>query len=170
MTILLNEVFAKAEYIGVINIEENRLMFDTHIRRSSGQISRSTFIDMGDIVYFMVVGVELKKIGKAAGQQGWYGRMNEYGKKRYAKAGHDTWDATTRKIYNHMMDNYDDPDRKIKIFAIRTPKQLFTFTNPLTGQVMTEHIETAETVEKSLIQLAYQQNYTLDFCREKEIT
>ena len=170
MTKLLDTIYGKAERIGTIKIEENRLVFDTHLRRSSGQVSRSAFIDMGDVVYFMVVGTDLKKIGKAAGQQGWYGRMNEYGKKRYNKSGKDTWDATTRKIYNHMMDNYIDPYREIKVYAIRTPKQIVTFTNPLTGEPMTEFIETAGTVEQSLIQLAYKQGYTLDFCREKETT
>jgi len=166
---LLDMIYDKAELIGKINIQENRLVFDTHIRRISGQISRSSFIDMGDIVYFMIVGDSLKKIGKAAGQQGWYGRMNEYGKTRYSKTGKDTWDATTRKIYNYMIHNYLDVDREIKIYAVRTPKQTVSFTNPLTGDTVIEQIETAGAVEQSLIQLAYKQGYSLDFCREKEL-
>lgn len=166
---IMHMIECRSEYIGRIVVTENRLSFETHIRRSSGQVNRSAFIEMGDVVYFMVVGDDLKKIGKAAGQQGWYGRMQEYGKKRFSKKGNDTWDATTRKIYRYMMENYEPQDRNIEVFAVRTPKQSVTFKNPLTGAEMVEQIETAGTVEQSLIQLAYQHGYTLDFCREKEM-
>ena len=162
-------IFNDAEKLGTIDIGQDKLIFNTHMRRSSGKINRSAFVDMGDVVYFMFVGLELKKIGKAAGQHGWYGRMQEYGKNRFNAKGKETWDATTRKIYNHMITNYSDPaERKIDVYAIKAPKQRVAFVNQLTGETMTELIETAGTVEQSLIQLAYKQGYTLDFCREKE--
>jgi hypothetical protein len=161
-------IMTRAEKLGTIAVTADRLTFETHRRKSSGQVDRAGFIDMGDVVYFMLVSGDLKKIGKAAGQNGWYGRMNEYGKKRYAKAGHDTWDATTRKIYKHMTENYEPYDRNIDVYAIRTPKEQISIKNPLTGFEMMEAVETAGTIEQSLIQIAYQQGYTLDFCREKE--
>lgn len=168
-TNIMSLIETNAFSIGNISVETDSLVFNTPLMKSSGQVNRKAFIDMGDVVYFMVVNEVLKKIGKAAGQYGWYGRMQEYGKTRYNKSGKDCWDATTRKIYNHMIQNYEAANRKIEIYVIRTPKEKVTFTNPLTNDIMVEYIETAGTVEQSLIQLAYGQGYTLDFCREKEI-
>lgn len=160
-------IMARAEKLGTIIVTENHLTFETHRRKSSGQVDRAGFIKMGNIVYFMLVDGELKKIGKAAGKEGWYCRMNEYGKTRFNKVGKDTWDATTTKIYNHMTRNYEPSDRKIDVYAIRAPREIISIKNPLTGFEMMEAVETAGAIEQSLIQIAYQQGYTLDFCREK---
>jgi hypothetical protein len=160
----------RAEKLGMIAVTTDQLTFETHRRKSSGQIDRAGFIDMGDVVYFMLVDGEIKKIGKAAGQNGWYGRMSEYCKTRFNEEGKDTWDATTRKIYKHMMTNYEPHDRYIHVYAVRTPREIIAITNPLTGLSMMTDVETAGAIEQSLIQIAYQQGNNLDFCREKETT
>jgi hypothetical protein len=161
-------IMTRSEKLGTIQITKDKLTFETHYRKSSGQVNRAALIDMGDIVYFMLVDGELKKIGKAAGKEGWYSRMNEYGKTRFNKVGKDTWDATTRKIYNHMTRNYEDHNRKIDVYAVRAPREVISIMNPLTGLSMMTAVETAGAIEQSFIQIAYQQGYTLDFCREKE--
>ena len=161
-------IMTRAEKLGTILITENQLTFETHRLKSSGQVDRAGFIDMGDVVYFMLVNDELKKIGKAAGQFGWYGRMKEYTKTRFNKAGKDSWDKTTSKIYTYMMNNYEDHNRKINVYAVRAPREVISIMNPLTGLSMMMAVETAGAIEQSFIQIAYQQGYTLDFCREKE--
>ena len=166
---ILDSIQQKAEFIGTILIKEDRLVFNTPHIKSSGQVNRSYFMDMGDIVYFMFDHKqELLKIGKAAGIGGWYSRMNEYGKKRFNLSGKDTWDATTRKIYKHMTSNYDQANRQVVVYAVRTPRIKATVGCPITSLPVDEHIETASKIEQNLIQLAYKEGCTLAFCREKE--
>ena len=166
---IIDSINQKAEFIGNILIEEDRLSFKTPHMKSSGQINRAYFIDLGDIVYFMFDhNDQLLKIGKAAGLGGWYSRMNEYGKKRFTTTGKETWDATTRKIYNHMIKNYSEGDRWIKVLAVRAPRIHAVVGCPITSLPVDEYIETASKIEQNLIQLVYKEGGTLTFCREKD--
>jgi len=166
---IIDSITQKAEFIGNILIEEDRLSFKTPHMKSSGQMNRAHFIDMGDIVYFMFDhNDQLLKIGKAAGLGGWYSRMGEYCKKRFTSTGKETWDATTRKIYNHMTNNYSKDKRYVKVLAIRTPRIHAVVGCPITSLPVDEYIETASKIEQNLIQLAYKEGCTLAFCREKD--
>ena len=152
-----DKILSKFMPIGKFVIRNNKFEFETNYRKSSGQINRKHFVELGDIVYAMFTQGKLVKIGKAAGMQGWYGRCNEYCKPE------KMWDRTTRKMYNWMIKNNET---EITIVAIQSPRIETTITSPITQNKYTKMIETAGELEQELIQEAYRFGEELAFCKE----
>lgn len=157
------KIKSKAKHIGKLHFSEDVIKFTTHNIKSSGQINRKYFHALGDVVYFFFINDKLMKIGKAAGAGGWYSRMHEYTKNRYNKSGKEYWDATTRKIYNFMMDRkYENLD----VYAIQSFRISEKVKSPISGKTRHIEIETAKDLEQMLIQEAMNAGEDLPFCRE----
>lgn len=122
-------------YIGQIEVNGNDMSFHP-------EFTRSEFIEMGNVVYFMYVNGELQKIGIAAGKDGWYGRVGMYNK-GMNKGG----DATNARICRAMEQL---GETTIKVYAVPVPKQKISFTNPVTGDIMETEVEVVREVEKDL--------------------
>ena len=157
------KIKSKAEHLGKLHFSKDVIKFTTHNIKSSGQINRKYFHALGDVVYFFFINDKLMKIGKAAGAVGWYSRMGEYTKKRYGKSGKEYWDATTRKIYNFMIDHgYQNLD----VYAIQSLRISRAVVSPISGKTRLVEIETAKDLEQMLIQEAMNAGEDLPFCRE----
>lgn len=159
------KIKSKAEFIGKLTFAKDQIKFVTTQASSSGRIKTKYFRTLGDVVYFFFVGKKLMKIGKAAGKSGtgWYQRSQEYTKKRYNKNGKETWDPTTRKIYNYMIDNRHS---SLDVYAIQSPRIVMEINSLITGLPCTVEIETAEDNEQLIIQEAMMHGEDLPFCRE----
>lgn len=157
------KIKSKSEYIGNLIFTKDCIKFKTPHVGSTGRINRKHFIALGDVVYFFFLDGKLMKIGKAAGENGWYNRMAEYTKTRFNKNNKDMWDATTRKIYNFMTQN---DHTELEVYAIKTPRVKTTIKSCVTGKSYTVEIETAEDTEQILIQEAMRAGEDLPFCRE----
>lgn len=154
---------SKAQFIGKLVFAKDSINFVTPFASISGRINRKYFIGLGNVVYFFFLGDELMKIGKAAGDIGWYNRMCEYTKKRYNKKRKETWDATTRKIYNYMISNNKN---ELEVYVIKSPRTITTIKSPFTGKSFTVEVETAQVLEQTLIQEAMRNGEEIPFCRE----
>lgn len=147
----------KFTLIGKLIVSKDRFVFKTHYRKSSGQINRKQFIELGDVVYSMFVDGVLVKFGKAAGDTGFYSRVVEYCKVR------SKMDKTTQKIFNWMIEN---GETEIEIYAIKSPRIECTIVSPITLTPFTKMVETAQELEQTLIQEAYQYGEDLILCNE----
>lgn len=127
---------AKAQtYIGRFEVTETEINWFPELRWSE-------YRDFGDMVYFMFVDDKLMKIGKAANKGGWNGRVGMY-KNGNSKRG----DGTNKRILRVMKEIGEDT---IHIYAIHTPREKISFTNPLNSDIIETEIETALSVEKNL--------------------
>lgn len=103
-------------------------------------MTRSQYLDMGDIVYFMYVNDCLAKIGKAGGVNGWYGRFNQY---KRGRAG----DATNCRIMD-VMEAVEECH--IEVYGISSPRREIGQVCPLTGETFTVMVETHRELERNL--------------------
>lgn len=153
----VEKVLDKATYIGSLNMtEERKMVFDTPFRNASGRRNAKYFKEFGDMVYFMFVGGKLMKIGKAAGAGGWYSRMGMYQQGEFGDQ--------TNKLIMRVMDEIGE--NKIEIYAIPSPRQSVVIICPITGEVFTEQVETANNLETKLTQsyLTESADNDLPFC------
>jgi hypothetical protein len=152
-------LISKTEELGTLTLSprKNKLMFDTHIKNTSGKINRQKLISIGDVVYILFHGKQLHKIGKAAGASGLYDRMKQY--EKYGKA----IGPTNKKIVKSMKDKSID---RVTIHIIKCPRKKVKIKNPITGSNMVMHIETAHAIEQKLIQEAYAAGEKLPWCQE----
>lgn len=157
MSAFSNKIQNEFKLLGKLVLSDGKFDFETTYRKSTGQINRKYFVELGDVVYAMFVQEKLVKIGKAAGMQGWYNRCSEYCKPE------KMWDRTTRKIYNWMIANNET---EIKILAVQSPRIETTITSPITNNKYVKMIETAGELEQELIQEAYRFGEDLPFCKE----
>ena len=121
-------------------------------------MTRSQYLDMGDIVYFMYVNGHLAKIGKAGGASGWYSRFNQY------KRGRDG-DATNCRIMD-VMEAIEESH--IEVYGISSPRSEIEQTCPLTGEVFTVMVETHRELERNLTNryLDEEPAHDLPFCNQ----
>lgn len=141
MTPFTESFISKATFIGLFNINDNDMKFDTHFRNSSGQIDRKFFIkDLGPVVYIMVCANtgELIKIGKAAGAECFYSRNATYNKGYFG-------DKTNAKIMDYMR---SIDQNKILVYAIQTPNKLVEIEDTKNGGTITLEVETAQSLER----------------------
>ena len=158
MTPFTQNIIQHSHLIGEFNVTKTKIKFETHIRKSSGQLDRKFFIEMGDVVYFLIADDELIKIGKAEGAGGFYSRMKQYCKGL-------TGDKTNRKILNYMSSVQKN---NIKIYAVQTAKILAEDTDLLTGEKFEFYVSTANRHEQHYIQSAYKAGERLLCCSEKD--
>jgi hypothetical protein len=113
MTPFTKNFILKSILLGSFTINGNDMKFDTHLRNSNGKIDRKYIINLGPVVYIMVCANtgELIKIGKAAGEDGFYGRMGTYNTGYFG-------DKTNAKIMRYMN---SIKQNKVLVYAIRTP-------------------------------------------------
>lgn len=121
-------------------------------------LTRSEYLAMGDIVYFMYVNDRLAKIGKAGGANGWYGRFNQY------KRGREG-DATNCRIMD-VMEAVEESH--IEVYGISSPRREIEQVCPLTGEVFTVMVETHRELERNLTNryLDEQPAHDLPFCNQ----
>ena len=137
----LDSVISNSVYLGYFQINENDTMtFETFHRKPSGQRNKKFFDSLGDIVYFMLVRGKLMKIYKAAGLQGWYGRISTY--QMGSKA-----DQTNKMIINKIREMNED---RIDIVAIKAPRVMSTIKCPVTNKQIKIELETAAQLERLL--------------------
>ena len=155
-----DKIRSAADFLGMLVVEDNfrKLEFYSPHTNAKGKGLHTFFTNYGDCVYFMFVGDQLMKIGKAAAQQGWMSRANQY------KVGVDG--DTTNKL---ILKNLKEMDRRvIEVLGIRTPRQQTTVGCVLTGVSETVEIEMAGTFEKMYTQRFLNENEEnfLPFCKQ----
>ena len=158
-TNVLNSIISNSVYLGYFQItDDSKMVFETFHRKLSGQRNKKFFDDLGDIVYFMLVRGQLMKIGKAAGLQGWYGRINMY--QKGIKGDH-----TNKMIIQKMRDMKES---RIDIVAVRSPRALTPVKCPLTNKIMKIELETAAKMERVLTNryLSEAKINSLPFCSQ----
>jgi len=137
----LDSIISNSIYLGYFQVNKNNTMtFETFHKKPSGQRNKKFFDDLGDIVYFMLVRGKLMKIGKAAGLQGWYGRISTYQKGSKA-------DQTNKMIIQKMHEMKED---RIDIIAIKAPRVTSTVKCPVTNKQIKIELETAAQLERLL--------------------
>ena len=137
------KVLDTATFIGNLNTTaEGRMVFDTPFKNSSGQRNAKYFKEFGDMVYFMFVNGELMKIGKAAGNGGWYSRMGMYQRGMFGDQ--------TNKLIMRVMKQIGETS--IDIYAIPSPRHTVTITCPITNNEYQTEVETAKDLETKLTQ------------------
>lgn len=121
-------------------------------------MTRSQYLAMGDVVYFMYVNDRLSKIGKAGGANGWYGRFNQY------KRGREG-DATNCRIMDVMeaIEQYH-----IEVYGISSPRREIEQVCPLTGETFAVMVETHRELERNLTNryLDEEPAHDLPFCNQ----
>ena len=120
-TITVESVKSKCIFIGTFDIEGDLMPWTPAQGLKKADVKR-----LGDLVYFMIVGDKIYKIGKAGGANGFVGRSGTY---QAGKSKHG--DRTNRKIMSVME---DIGETRIEPYAIPIPKARVTFYNPFTEQ------------------------------------
>lgn len=149
---MLNSHLEKMIFLGTLTIKEDGFFDYTR----TDTYRRKEIIELGDLVYFMVVDGELMKIGKAGGASGWMGRVGTYSRGIYG-------DATNRRIERVMKNLEKDT---IQVYAIQTPRRKIECTCPLTGDIIVEEIAVHRNVELSLTAKYIEAGYELPFCKQ----
>ena len=110
----------KGIYLGQFNLRGNVMDFEP-------ALTRSQYIALSDLVYFMYVNNKLVKIGKSGGADGWNDRMSQYKRGRLAST-----DRTNNRIMD-IMESYGESE--IKVYAVQSPRREIEMVCPLTGEV-----------------------------------
>lgn len=152
---MLADHLASMTYIGNITIDGDRMKYT----RPDG-VRRKDLIEMGDLVYFMVMDGKLMKIGKAGGKTGWIGRVSMY-QNGITPRG----DQTNVRIFR-VLEEMNAKDSTIEVFAIPTPRQKVSFTNPLTFDIISEEVPVHGNVERSLTAKYVEAGYELPFSNQ----
>lgn len=148
----LETVMKKATYIGRFHLHGVSMSFI----RAPG-LRRKDIIELGDIVYFMVVNGKIYKIGKAGGAQGFAGRAGTYARGRLG-------DATNIRIMDIMQDL---DETEIEVWAIKVPRPMVTFNCPLTGVTMTIPVSIHKDIESIYTNMFLElEENDLPFCHQ----
>lgn len=138
----------KQTYLGSFTLNNNHFEFDL-------VKTRQELIALGDIVYFLISGDEILKVGKAGGKVGFACRLDNY------KRGED-FDATnrlmTRVIREHNIE-------KVDIYAIPCPRAKSVFYDPIMEQEDIIETPTNVAIEKKYASLL-KETHDLKFCRQ----
>jgi hypothetical protein len=142
----------KGIYLGQFNLRGNVMDFEP-------ALTRSQYIALSDLVYFMYVNNKLVKIGKSGGADGWNDRMAQYKRGRLAE------DRTNHRIMD-IMESYGESE--IKVYAVQSPRREIEMACPLTGEVFIFMVQTHRELECSLTRryLDEQPARDLPFCKQ----
>lgn len=148
-------ILNNAKYIGSFKADGDDFKFT-----NAEGLRRKDLIAMGDIVYFMFVGDELMKIGKAGGKMGFAGRVGTYQQGR-GKYG----DATNRRIMD-VLDSIEEDT--VDVYCVQCPRQVVKYNCPLTGKEIVEEISTHKENETRLTHkyLSECSSNELPFCNQ----
>jgi hypothetical protein len=152
---MLNEHLSSMTYIGAITLDGDRMKYT----KPDG-MRRKDLIKMGDLVYFMIVDGKLMKIGKAGGKTGWIGRAGMYENGITSRG-----DQTNVRIFR-VLESMNAKDSTIHVYAIATPRQQISFTNPLTYDIINEEVAVHGNVERSLTAKYIEAGYELPFSKQ----
>ena len=157
---LIQEIREKADFLGVLVATDNYTSLDflSPHTNDKGKGLYTHFNEYGDAVYFMFVGEDMKKIGKAAGKNGWGSRAAQY--KKGIKG-----DQTNKLILESMQ---EDNKYVIEVLGIRTPRLKTRVPDPLGDGYIECELETAEAIEKEYTRryLEESEDHELPFCKQ----
>ena len=152
---MLQDHLSNMTFIGSLSIDGDKMKYT-----KPSTLRRKDIIDMGDLVYFMVMDGQLMKIGKAGGQTGFIGRVGMYCN-GITKRG----DQTNVRIFR-VLNESNSMSKEIEVYAIPTPRQTVSFNNPLTGETINEEVPVHGNVEKSLTAKYIEAGYELPFSNQ----
>lgn len=140
-------------YIGNFHIHGSTMSF---VRKEG--LRRKDLIATGDMVYFMFVGDELYKIGKAGGAQGFASRVGTYNRGRLG-------DATNNRIID-VMEDINEQD--IEVYGVPIPRQILEVVDPLSGEKFDIEVSMHGEFEKRYTTLYLDEDAAneLPFCRQ----
>ena len=142
----------KGIYLGRFHIHGKSMSFI----RGPG-LRRKDIIELGDIVYFMIVNGKIYKIGKAGGAQGFAGRAGTYARGRLG-------DATNVRIMDIMQDL---DESEIEVWCVRVPRPIVTYNCPLTGVTMTIPVSIHKDIESIYTNMFLElEENDLPFCNQ----
>ncbi len=141
------ETIKQQIYLGSFKLNEDKIEFDN-------ALTRSEMLDLGDVVYFMVHGNDVLKVGKAGGGGGFYSRMGQY--KRGLGA-----DCTNDKIIKTMKEH---KIKSVDIYAIQAPRNTHN-TTCIKGDDLIIETPTNVGLEKYYLKLL-KEKYSLAFCQQ----
>jgi len=156
----IQEIREKADFLGVFVATDNYtgLDFFSPHTNDKGKGLYTHFNEYSDAVYFMFVGEDMEKIGKAAGKNGWIGRANQY--KQGIKG-----DQTNKLILETMKEKNK---YVVEVLGVRTPRLKTRVPDPLGDGYIECELETAESIEKEYTRryLEESEDHELAFCKQ----
>lgn len=141
------ENIKKQIYLGSFKLNGDKIEFDR-------ALDRQEMLALGDVVYFMVYGDDVLKVGKAGGGGGFYSRMGQY--KRGLGA-----DATNDKIIRAMNELQIEC---VDIYAITAPRKVHK-AQCIGGDDLIIETPTNVGLEKYYLSLL-KEKYSLIFCQQ----